>query len=234
MNEYWCIPPKENADFIAHMEDILDVYEMPYNPEIPVVCMDEKPYQMLDNCLEPLPVRPGDIQKTDSEYIRKGTCSIFVFVEPLSGWRYASVQEHRTAEDWALEIKRLLTECYPCHEKIILVMDNLNTHVPASLYKCFPAPEARSYAKRLEIHYTPKHGSWLNIAEIELNALTRQCLARRLMDLETVRQEVSAWENMRNEDACKVTWHFTAEDARNKLASLYPKFSSTEENNTST
>ncbi len=228
MNEYWCIPPKENADFIAHMEDILDVYEKPYDPEMPVICMDEKPYQMLEDPLEPLPVRPGGIKKTDSEYIRKGTCSIFIFVEPLSGWRYASVREQRTAEDWAAEIKYLLTECYPDHETVILVMDNLNTHVLASLYKCFPATEARSYAKRLEIHYTPKHGSWLNIAEIELNAMTRQCLARRLMDLETVRREVSAWENMRNEDACKVTWHFTAEDARNKLASLYPKFTQAE------
>lgn len=226
MNEYWCIPPKENADFTAHMENILDVYEMPYNPQIPAVCMDEKPYQILDNRLEPLPMRCGDIQKTDSEYIRKGTCSIFIFAEPLTGWRYASVQEWRTAEDRALEIKHLLTECYPCHEKIILVMDSLNTHALASLYKCFPAPEARSYAKRLEIHYTPKHGGWLNIAEIELNAMTRQCLARRFMDLETVRKEVSAWENMRNEDACKATWHFTADDARNKMASLYPKFSS--------
>lgn len=229
MNEYWCIPPKENADFIAHMEDILDVYERPYDPEMPVICMDEKPYQMLGDHLEPLPMRPGDTQKTDSEYVRKGTCSIFIFVEPLSGWRHASVQERRTAEDWAAEIKRLLTECYPNHKKIILVMDNLNTHVPASLYKRFPAPEARSYAKRLEIHYTPKHGSWLNIAEIEPNAMTRQCLARRLMDLETVRQEVSAWESMRNEDACKVIWHFTAEDARNKLASLYLKFTKAEE-----
>ena len=190
MNEYWCIPPKENADFTAHMENILDVYEMPYNPQIPAVCMDEKPYQILDNRLEPLPMRCGDIQKTDSEYIRKGTCSIFIFAEPLTGWRYASVQERRTAEDRALEIKHLLTECYPCHEKIILVMDSLNTHALASLYKCFPAPEARSYAKRLEIHYTPKHGGWLNIAEIKLNAMTRQCLARRFMDLETVRKEV--------------------------------------------
>lgn len=228
MNEYWCIPPRENPDFIAHMEDILDVYERPYDAETPVICMDEKPYQMLGDHLEPLPVRPGDIHKTDSEYVRKGTCSIFIFVEPLSGWRYASVQEHRTAEDWALEIKRLLTECHPDKEKIILVMDNLNTHVLASLYKCFPAPEARSYAKRIEIHYTPKHGSWLNIAEIELNVMTRQCLARRLMDLETVRKEVRAWENMRNEEARHVIWHFTSDDARNKLASLYPKFADTE------
>ena len=167
-------------------------------------------------------------KKTDSEYIREGTCSIFIFVEPLSGWRYASVREHRTAADWAYEIKYLLTECYPDKEKIVLVMDNLNTHVLASLYKCFPAPEARSYAKRLEIHYTPKHGSWLNIAEIELNVMARQCLARRIMDLGTVSQEVSAWENMRNKEACKVTWHFTADDARDKLATLYPKFDNTE------
>lgn len=211
------------------MEDIWDLYELPYDPEIPVVCMDEKPYQMLGDHLEPLPMRPGDIQKTDSEYIRNGSCSIFIFVEPLSGWRYAHVREHRTAVDWALEVKYLLTECYPDRERIRLVMDNLNTHVLASLYKCFPAPEARSYAKRLELHYTPKHGSWLNIAEIELNAMTRQCLARRLMDLETVRQEVSAWEAMRNKDACKVIWHFTADDARNKLASLYPEFTHAEE-----
>lgn len=191
--------------------------------------MDEKPYQMLGNCLEPLPARPGGIQKTDSEYIRKGSCSIFIFVEPLSGWRHASVREHRRAEDRALEIKHLPTECYPWHKKIILVMDKLNTHVPASLYKCFPAPEARSYAEKLEIHYTPKHGSWLNIAEIEVNAMTRQCLARRLTDLETVRQEVSVWVNMRNEEVCKVTWHFTANDARNKLSSLYSKFTHAEE-----
>lgn len=224
MNEYWCIPQKENPDFIARMEDILEVYEKPYDPEIPVICMDEKPYQMLGERLEPLPVRPGDIQKTDCEYIREGTCSIFIFVEPLTGWRHASVREHRTAADWAFEIKYLLTECYPDKEKVILVMDNLNTHTLASLYKCFPAPEARSYAKRLEIHFTPVHGSWLNIAEIELNAMSRQCLARRIMDIDTVRKEIGAWEEMRNEEGCTVTWHFTADDARNKLTSLYPKF----------
>ncbi len=148
--------------------------------------------------LEPLPVRPGDIQKTGSEYVRKGTCSIFIFVGPLSGWRHASVQEHRTAVDWAFEIKYLLTECHPDKETIILVMDNLNTHVLASLYKCFPAPEARSHAKRPEIHYTPKHGSWLNIAEIELNVMTRQCLSRRIADINELRQELAAWETDRN------------------------------------
>lgn len=211
------------------MEDVLDIYEQPYDPGFPVVCMDEKPYQCLGEIREPLPMRPGDAFKIDSEYIREGTCSIFVFTEPLRGWRRCSVRKSRTAADWAEEIKYLLTICYPGSEKIILVMDNLNTHVISSLYKKYPAPEARSYAKKLDIHYTPKHGSWLNIAEIELNVMTRQCLARRLDSIGKVRQELVAWENMRNEECEKVVWHFTAADARNRLISLYPKFESSEE-----
>lgn len=229
MNAYWCIPPKQNADFVAHMEDVLDIYEMPYNPVVPVICMDEKPYQLLDHCLDPLPIRPGDFQKTDSEYMRKGTCSIFIFTEPLAGWRHTSVRTQRRAVDWAEEIKYLLTECYPQTEKLILVMDNLNTHVIGSLYKRFPASEARSYVRRLEIHYTPKHGSWLNIAEIELNVMTRQCLSRRLADISTVSTELASWENTRNKEANKVIWHFTSDNARNKRNSLYPKFDSTAE-----
>lgn len=224
MNDYWCIPPKENAEFVAAMEDILDIYEMPYKPSLPVVCMDEKPYQCLGEAREALPMRPGDTQKTDSEYVREGTCSIFVFTEPLRGWRHSHVRKTRTALDWAEEIKYLLTECYPDCQKLILVMDNLNTHVIASLYKRYPAQEAHSYAKRLEIHYTPKHGSWLNIAEIELNVMTRQCLARRLDSIAKVQQELTAWESMRNEDCGKVMWHFTTAQARTKLLSLYPKF----------
>ena len=192
MNDYWCIPPKENAEFIATMEDILDIYEMPYNPEIPVICMDEKPYQCLGEARKSLPMRPGDDKKIDSEYVREETCSIFIFSEPLRGWRHSSVRKTRTAMDWAEEIKYLLTECYPEQSNIILVMDNLNTHTVASLYKRYSAQEARSYAKRLELHYTPKHGSWLNIAEIELNVMTRQCLARRLDSIPKVRQEFSA------------------------------------------
>lgn len=211
------------------MEDVLDIYEMPYDPEIPVICMDEKPYQMLGDKLEPLPLRPGDVQKTDSEYVRKGTCSIFVFVEPLAGWRHTSVREHRTAVDWADEIKFLLTECYPEIPKIILVLDNLNTHAISSLYKRFPAKEARQYARRLETHFTPKHGSWLNIAEIELNAMTRQCLKRRLSDITCVGEELSAWESDRNENTSKVQWHFSTDDAREKLVSLYPKFNASGE-----
>ena len=205
------------------MEDILDVYEMPYNPEIPVVCMDEKPYQLLDESREPLPLRPGDIQKTDSEYIRKGTSSIFVFTEVLAGWRHVSAREHRTAVDWADEICYLLEECYPDKEKIILIMDNLNTHSVSSLYKRYTPEKARALAKRLEIHYTPKHGSWLNIAEIELNAMTRQCLSRRINTLETLQQELNAWEQKRNINQKTVTWHFKTKDARIKLISLYPK-----------
>lgn len=150
------------------MEDILDVYEMPYDSSVPVVCMDEKPYQLLGEAREPLPMRPGDTLKTDSEYARNGTCSIFVFVEPLGGTRHVSVRERRTAVDWAQEIRYLVDVSYPDRDKIILVMDNLNTHALSSLYKAFPSPEARRIAKKLEIHYTPRHGSWLNIAEIEL------------------------------------------------------------------
>lgn len=204
------------------MEDILDVYELPYNSLRPVVCMDEKPYQLLDGAREPLPMRPGDNQKIDSEYIRNGTCSIFAFIEPLGGRHHTSVHEHRTAIDWASEIKYLSDVMYPDVEKIILVMDNLNTHKPASLYKAYPPEEARRIIKRLEIHYTPKHGSWLDMAEIELNVMTRQCLSRRIASIDTLRNELAAWESERNKDQAKIQWHFQTGDARNKLISLYP------------
>lgn len=204
------------------MEDVLDVYEQPYNPQYPVVCMDEKPYQLLGDAREPLAMRPGDIQKVDSEYIRNGTCSIFAFVEPLGGRHHTSVREHRTTLDWAHEIKYLSDEMYPDVEKIILVMDNLNTHKAASLYKAFPPQEARRIMKRLEIHYTPKHGSWLDMAEIELHVLTRQCLSRRVDNIETLRVEIAAWETERNREQAKILWHFQNGDARTKLISLYP------------
>lgn len=206
------------------MEDVLDIYEMPYDPAVPVVCMDEKPYQLLGEAREPLPMRPGDIQKTDSEYVRNGSCSIFVFVEPLGGVRHVSVREHRTAADWAEEIKYLVDTSYPDKQKIILVMDNLNTHAIASLYKTFPAQEARRIARKLEIHYTPKHGSWLDMAEIELNVMTRQCLTRRIADIKELRQELAAWETDRNHAGANICWHFTTSSAREKLVSLYPKF----------
>ena len=209
------------------MEDILDVYERPYDPRTPVVCMDEKPYQLLGEVREPLPMRSGDTQKMDSEYTRNGTVSIFVFVEPLGGVRHVSVREHRTAIDWAEEIKYLVDVSYPDSEKIVLVMDNLNTHALSSLYKAFPASEARRIARKLEIHYTPKHGSWLDIAEIELNVMTRQCLSQRISDIEKLRQELSAWEQDRNGHAACIQWQFTTDKARTKLVSLYPKFDET-------
>jgi len=203
------------------MEDVLDVYSLPYDPSRPVICMDEKPYQLLGEAREPLPIQPDSKKKLDSEYVRNGTCSIFVFNEPLVGWRHTSVREQRTAIDWAEEIKELV-DSRPDVEKIILVMDNLNTHSVASLYKRFPPAEAKRIKDRLEIHYTPKHGSWLDMAEIELNVMTRQCLNRRIDNIETVRSELKAWEIARNNAKCKIRWQFTTEDARVKLVSLYP------------
>ena len=204
------------------MEDILDVYEKPYDPAIPVVCMDEKPYQLLGEVRDSWAMRPGDDKKVDSEYSRNGTCSIFAFIEPLGGMHHVSVREHRTAKDRAEEIKYLSDVMYPNAEKIILVMDNLNTHAPSSLYKAFTPAEARRIAKRLEIHYTPKHGSWLNIAEIELNVMTRQCLSRRIDSMEYLQSELSVWENERNHKQAGVNWQFKTKDARIKLTSLYP------------
>lgn len=217
-------PKKDDAEFKACMEDVLDVYELSYHADRPVVCIDEKPYQLLGEARESLPMRPGDNQKIDSEYVRNGTCSIFAFVEPLGGRHHVSVREHRTALDWAEEIKYLADVMYPDAEKIILVMDNLNTHKVASLYKRYPAPEARRIIKRLEIHYTPKHGSWLDIAEIELNVMTRQCLSRRIKSISVLRDELYSWEGERNTMAAKVNWQFRTENARIKLLSLYPIF----------
>ena len=201
------------------------MYEMPYDPERPVVCMDEKPYQLLGDARDPLPMRPGDDLKMDSEYIREGTCSIFAFTEPLGGVRHVSVREQRTAIDWAQEIRYLSDVLYPKAEKIILVIDNLNTHAIASLYKTYPPEDARRIARRLEIHYTPKHGSWLNMCEIELNVMTRQCLSRRINNMGTLRNELAEWESDRNTETAKISWHFRIKDSRVKLISLYPKFS---------
>lgn len=188
------------------MEDVLDIYELPYNKDIPVVCMDEKPYQLLGEARESWAMRPGDNKKIDSEYTRNGTCSIFAFVEALAGRHHVSVREHRTAIDWAEEIRYLVDEIYPAAQKIILVMDNLNTHKPASLYKAFPPEEARRIIKKLEIHYTPKHGSWLDIAEIELNVMTRQCLSRRIASIDALRSDI-----------VNITLHFFLKDVRPML-----------------
>ena len=204
------------------MEDILDVYERPYDSKRPVVCMDEKPYQLLGEVRESWAMCPGDDKKVDSEYVRNGTCSIFAFIEALGGRHHTSVREHRTATDWAEEIKYLVDTMYPHAEKITLVMDNLNTHKPSSLYKTFEPEEARRILRKLEIHYTPKHGSWLDIAEIELNVMTRQCLSRRINSIENLRKELQAWENERNISCATVNWQFRTSDARIKLTSLYP------------
>lgn len=205
------------------MEDVLDVYERPYDPKEPFVCMDEKPLQLLGEVREPLPMKPGETAIIDSEYIRNGTYSIFAFIEPLAGKHHVSVREHRTATDRAEEIKYLCDVMYPDADKIILVMDNLNTHKVASLYKKYRPEEAFRLKKRLEIHYTPKHGSWLDIAEIELNVMTKQCLSRRIESIDKLKSELSAWESERNAKQAKVKWQFTNDKARIKLLSLYPK-----------
>ena len=205
------------------MEDVLEVYSRPYDPQKPVVCMDEKPYQLLDHARDPLPVRLGSTEKEDSEYIRNGTCSIFIFTEPLGGWREAEALPRRTKIDWAHKTKWLLDEQYPDADKVVLVMDNLNTHNTSSLYEAFPPEEAFRLAQRLEIHYTPKHGSWLNIAECELSSLAAQCLgSRRIPDIELLNLELMAWHTRRNCTQKGVDWQFTNADARIKLKRLYP------------
>jgi hypothetical protein len=204
------------------MEDILSVYARIYDPMRPVVCMDEKPYQLLAHARDPVPAVPGRDLREDSEYVRHGTCSIFVWVEPLAGWRRVEALSRRTRLDWAGQVKEMLTVDYPEAEKVVLVMDNLNTHNIASLYEAFEPAEAFELAQRLEIHHTPKHGSWLNIAEIELSALTRQCLDRRISDLDVLNTELAAWQAATNADQRQVDWQFTTDDARIKLRNLYP------------
>lgn len=185
--------------------------------------MDEKPYQLLGEVREPIPAKPGKVEKIDSEYKREGTCSIFIFTEPLAGWRYVEASERRTKVDWAHQVKWVLDNQYPDAEKVVLNMDNLNTHVISSLYEAFTPEEAFRLARRLEIHYTPKHGSWLNIAEIELSALASQCLGnRRIPNIDALNKELSAWETQRNTNQKGVDWHFTYENARIKLKRLYP------------
>lgn len=217
------IPPKHNAAFVANMEDVLDVYRLPYDPRFPQVCMDEQPRQLIKETRMPIPLAPGEPAKHDYEYERNGTANIFMFVEPLGSWRKANVRERKTGIDWAHEIKELLDVDYPEAEKVILVCDNLNTHKIASLYEAFAPEKARRLARRLEIHYTPKHGSWLNIAEIELSALTKQCLDRRIPDIETLRSEAKAWWRERNGRQKGVDWRFTTKGARIKLRHLYPQ-----------
>ena len=208
------------------MEDILDLYQQPFDEAYPVICMDEQPHQLLDETRDPIPMQPGNPERQDGEYVRNGTCSIFMFTEPLAGWRHVAVSERRTRIDWANQIRELLETHYPDTQKIRLVMDNLNTHSISSLYEAFPPETARRLAKRLEVHHTPKHGSWLNIAEIELSAMTRQCLDRRIPSITSLRQELSEWETVRNRKQKGVDWQFTTDTARIKLKRLYPQFKS--------
>jgi len=205
------------------MEDILEVYRRPYNPTRPVVCMDESSKQLVGEVTDPIPAAPGHPLLRDDEYVRNGVAEIFMEVEPLGGRRHVAVTEHRTRIDWASQIRGMLDCRYQDAEYVVLVMDNLNTHSIASLYEAFPAEEALRLAKRLEIHHTPKHGSWLNIAEIELSVLKRQCLPERIPDINLMRQQVAAWNQDRNTKQSKVDWQFTTENARVKLKRLYPK-----------
>ena len=204
------------------MEDVLDLYEEPYDPKRPVVCFDEMPYQMVAETCIPIPAKPGRVARYDYEYERRGMVNIFALFEAKAGWRHLDVAERRTAVDFAHAMRRLAEEHYPEVEKVRVVLDNLNTHTPASLYKAFEPEEARRIARKLEFHYTPKHASWLNMVEIELSVLCRQCLERRIPDAERLAREIGAWEQERNEEGATVQWRFTASDAREKLARLYP------------
>ena len=218
----WCIPPKANADFVYHMEDVLQVYQLPYDCHYPVVCMDEASKQLIGEVNAPLPLRSGHVKCTDYEYERKGVCNQFMGCEPLRGWRHVRVTVRRTTQDWAECIRELVDMHYPQATRIRLVLDNLNTHTGASLYEAFPPAEARRLLDRLEFHHTPKHASWLNMAEIEIGVLNRQCLDRRLDNADVLRRESSAWEERRNKQQVKIHWSFTIAVARHKLKKLYP------------
>jgi hypothetical protein len=222
--EYWVIPPEANGEFVAAMEDVLEVYSRPYDPRFPVLCMDEQPVQLLKETRVPVAATKEHPRRVDYEYERAGTASIFMFCEPLSGWRQVTVQESRTKVDWAREVAQLLRTRYASAEKVILVCDNLNTHTKGAFYEAFEPEAARALVSRLEFHYTPKHGSWLNIAENELSSMTRQCLKdRRFGTIEQLRQETKAWHCTINKRQRGVDWQFRIDDARVKLRSVYPK-----------
>lgn len=201
----------------------MDLYTRPVDPKYPLVCMDEVPKQLLSNIREPIPAQPGQPERIDYEYQRKGTANLFMFFEPFLGQRYIQVTDTRTRSDWAEAMRVLSDEIHPEAEKIIVVLDNLNTHTPAAFYLVFDPDEARRLVQRFEFHFTPKHGSWLNMAEIELSALSRQCLKQRISDQENLKYEVQAWMNERNSKVVKVDWRFSTADARMKLKYLYPK-----------
>jgi hypothetical protein len=220
-SKQWVIPPKENGEFVARMERVLDVYKRPYDPLHPVVCMDESPRQLIRETRLPLPASSGSVRRYDYEYERCGVCNIFLAVEPLAGKRMVEVTERRAKRDWAWFLEQI-AQCYPQAETITLVMDNLNTHSPGSLYETFPPATAKALWDRFEFVHTPAHGSWLNIAEIELSVLVRQCLDRRIDTLQEIRTETRAWQTRRDHAESRIDWQFTYNDARIKLKRLYP------------
>lgn len=218
------IPPEADTEFIAAMEEILDTYEEPYNADCPVLCMDEQPVQLHKETRKPIPATKNHARRIDYEYERCGTACIFMFTEPLSGWREATARPQRTKVDWALEMARLLDTRYKKAQKVILVSDNLNTHTKGAFYEAFAPSKARSYVKRIAFRHTPKHGSWLNIAENELSSLTRQCVSgRRFESIENLQSEIRHWSENSNKKQRGVDWQFKVKDARQKLKSLYPK-----------
>lgn len=219
--EQWVIPPKQSAAFVAQMEQVLDVYKRPHDALRPVVCMDESPRQLIAETRTPLPARPGRPARHDYEYTRHGTANVFMAIEPLTGRRLVEVTKRRTKRDWASHLARI-AEQWPEAERITLVMDNLNTHVPGSLYETFEPRIAKGLWDRFEFVHTPKHGSWLNMAEIELSVLVRQCLDRRIATIEELRREVAAWVRHRDALEASIDWRFTTDDARIKLKRLYP------------
>ncbi len=222
--EQWCLAPTADPDFVWHMEDVLEVYHRPYDSARPVVCLDETSRQLLADTRPPLPALPQRPARHDPEYTRGGVANLFLATEPLRGWRAVTVSEQRTRRDFAACVKELVDVHYPEAETIVLVLDQLNTHSPASLYAAFPAAEAKRLTDKLEIHHTPKHGSWLNMAELELSVLQRQCLRQRLPDRGAMAREVRAWASRRNDQTKRIDWQFTTTDARVKLRRLYPAF----------
>ena len=218
----WKIPPKANAAFVAAMEDVLDVYARPFDPTRPVVCFDESNKEQHIEVITPLPMEQGEPERFESEFERNGVSNLFMFFAPLHNWRHVKVTDRRTNADWAECMRELVDVHFPEAAQVVVVQDNLNTHTPAALYSAFPPEEAKRIWDRLEFHYTPKHGSWLNMAEIELSVLSRQCLKRRIPDQPTLIQETAAWEARRNTSGATVEWRFTTADARIKLKKLYP------------
>lgn len=222
--EYWVIPPDADGEFVAHMEEVLETYEKAYAPDRPVLCMDEQPVQLIGETRVPIPATPAHPERVDYEYERKGTASIFMFAEPLSGFRQATARPRRTKDDWAQEVAHLLDTRYAGVDRITLVCDNLNTHTKGAFYEAFPPAKARGYVRRIDFVYTPKHGSWLNVAECELSCMTSQCLSdRRIGEFATLQSEIASWSTRVNENQRAVDWQFTIDKARVKLKRLYPK-----------